>query len=82
MPAKKTTRRPTSRSGNRVAASAKREPGLQDLSIEELLAENNRLSEERGAIRERQREIADELDRRTADIENRRRADAALLGQV
>lgn len=55
---------------------------LLALSVEELLAENNRLAAERSTILERQRTLTAELDRRALDQEARRRSEAEILGQT
>lgn len=77
MPPKKTT---TSRPRPTPPPPAAAE--FADLTVEELLAENKRLSAERTAILYRQRELTAELDRRALEQEERRRAEAEVLGQT
>jgi hypothetical protein len=58
------------------------DPELEAMSVEELLSEGNRLAAERAAILARQREVSAMLDRRALEQEERRRTEAALLGQT
>lgn len=58
------------------------DPDLTEMSIEELLDRQHQMTEARNAALAESRRVQAEIDRRAEEIEERRRADAAMLGQV
>lgn len=58
------------------------DPRLEEMDVADLLELQQSLGTERSALLARQRCVQTKLDQRSAEMEQRRQAEAALLGQV